>query len=67
MNELEIPTDGRVTLSITSLEGEPYFDGELSIRSGTEVDYRVSEEETAGLNRLGPKELIRVSASKPRR
>jgi hypothetical protein len=66
MDELGIPVDGRVSLKVESLEGENYYEGEMSIRSGTEIYFRVSDEETKGLDRIEAREWIRVRASRPR-
>lgn len=67
MDELGIATDGRVSLCVDSLEGERYYDGELSLRSGSEAYHRVSDDETQGLERIGPKEWVRVVARRASR
>jgi hypothetical protein len=64
-DELGILPGGRLRLDVESLEGEQFYSGELSLRSGTEVHYRAADRETTGLEQIGPKEWIRVVVSRP--
>ncbi len=40
------------------------FAGELSLRSGTEVYHRATDPETQGIQQIGSKEWVRVTAAK---
>ena len=58
MDDLGIPTHGRVRTTVESLEGDTYQSGELWIRSGSEIYHRVNDDETKGLDKIGPQSLF---------
>ena len=56
--------DGRLHLVVESADsGERYLDGDVDMRSGTEVYYRRNDPESAGLERIKPNEHLRITAS----
>jgi hypothetical protein len=63
MDELRIPIDGRVSLEVETLENARYFTGRVNTRSRNEVYFRANDPETRGLERIGPKEWLRVTIS----
>ncbi len=66
MDDLGFGTDARVHLVVETLEGARYFAREVDTKSRNEVYHRVNDLETEGLQRIEPKESIRITVSRPR-
>jgi hypothetical protein len=67
MDDFGFGPDARIHLVVETLEGARYFAGDVQTKSRNEVYYRVSDDETEGLQQIGPMEWIRITVGRPSR